>query len=140
MKFLSREAAIEISFSQKRLQQVGILDQCLAQEAAVAEDHDCVVRQEVVAVELPHHLARGLAHQALKEDECRIRIGRFGQESWKGADEGGRKPFRDPGEVLFGALGIMERYVNQRRGQIKRLPGIGWRSALGQGCGLGNSA
>jgi hypothetical protein len=62
VEFVPRKTAIEIPVSEKGLQQIGVLQESLPQKAAVAEDHDRVVRQSMVPVKQVHHLFGGLVH------------------------------------------------------------------------------
>ena len=82
VKFFLGKTAVKISLPQKGRQQVGILDQRLSQEPAVAENHKGIVRQKIVLLQQAHSFSR-LA-QALKQKQSAIRVRGFRQQARQG--------------------------------------------------------
>ena len=104
VKFFLGKAAVKIFLSQKRRQQVGILDQCLAQKPAVAENHNGVVRQKMMLFQQAHNFGR-LA-QALKQKQGAIRIRGLRQQPRQGRGQYRRKPRANALQATFGQVRI----------------------------------
>ena len=124
VKLFPRKTSIKVFFSQKRLQQVGILDQRFAQIAAVSKDSNGVVREEVLALQQPHHVSSWLANQPVKEHKGRIRIGNFQQQGRQSGCHTGRNLRCRARKILPRRFRMLERDAGHGRSNVERLPRI----------------
>ena len=147
MELLAGEAAVQISLAQEGVQNIGILQQGLSQEATVPEHHDGVVGERMVLIEQVPRLC-GFTGETVEEHERGVGVGGLGQQRRQGCGQGGRKAVADSGQQGPSALRILERDARFWAGwaarfrwtRAKRRTGLAWRSAGRQGTGLENSA
>ena len=147
MELLTGEASVQISVAQEGLQNIGIPQQGLPQEATVSEHHDGVVGERMVLIEQVLCL-RGFTGETVKKNERGVGVGRLGQQRRQGCGQSGGKSAADLGQQGPSALRILERDARFRAGwaarfsliRAKRRTGLAWRSRGRQGTGLENSA
>jgi hypothetical protein len=90
VKFLAREAAVQIALAQQGLQHVGVLNEGLAQITAVSEDDQSIVGERIMTSEQSRNLRR-CADQPVEHHDRRIWIGRFRQQSRQSRDKAVRQ-------------------------------------------------
>ena len=108
MELLAGETAVKIFLAQERLQQVSVLYQGFAQEAAMAKDDQRIMREKIMPVEQAHHFGRRVVDQALKQKQRRIRVGAFSEERGQSRGQSRRDTTAGTGQIQLGTLAILK--------------------------------